>query len=390
MYKKMCLLTCFIVIVSVANIAAALDQPIAYYPMNDGSGTTVEDASGNGNDGTIIGALEWVEGAPDYGTGLDFPATAGNYVNCGTFDPSGGDNILTVSAWFKIETLGGYQCIVGKAVEESAGAVQWQLTLTATGQLGFNLGAGFAAISDAVTAGEWHHAAMTLNGSDGELFLDGVSVGTRTGLGLNAARVDDPVMIGVVRSFLFNGIIDEVALFHAALSQADIQDVMNGALTVKGPATGANPGNGAKDIPISYTTLTWKPGPFAYTHDVFFGTDFNDVNDSTVDTVLGDTIISPAQEYDANSYSPGKLEYGTTYYWRIDEANEAPDDTVFKGKVWSFTTEPEGIELGIENVVGVEAYSPSMVYEYQEPNTTYNGIGLDANDMHDTDTHSMW
>ncbi|MFW9923363.1 MAG: LamG domain-containing protein [Candidatus Thorarchaeota archaeon] len=172
--------------------------------MDEGAGTTVADASGNGHDGTIKGTLDWVNGAPDFGKGLDFPATAGNYVNCGTFDPSGGDNILTVSAWFKVEaTTSTYQCIVGKAVETASGAVQWQLTLTSTLQLGFNLGAGFATISDALTAGEWHHAAMTLNGSDGELFVDGVSVGTRTGLGLNAARVDDPIMIGVVGSLTF-------------------------------------------------------------------------------------------------------------------------------------------------------------------------------------------
>ncbi len=54
------------------------------------------------------------------------------------------------------------------------------------------------------------------------------SIGTQTDLGLNAARVDNPDLIGVVKSFLFNGIIDEVALFHAALSQADVQAVMDG------------------------------------------------------------------------------------------------------------------------------------------------------------------
>ena len=390
MYKKLCLFTCFIAVILIANAATALDQPVAYYPMDEGSGTSVADASGNGNDGTIVGALDWVEGAPDYGTGLDFPATAGNYVNCGTFNPSGTDDIMTVSAWFKVETIGGYQCIVGKAVETSTGTVHWQLTLNATGQVGWKLSgsAGYAAISTAVTAGEWYHVAMVKNGTDGELFLNGESVGTQTGLAeFPATGYEYPVMIGVVRGFLFNGIIDEVALFHAALSQADIQDVMNGALAVKGPATGPKPGNGDSEVSID-STLSWKPGPFAYTHDVFLSSDFNDVNEATIADPLGATVY-PGLAADVNTLDPERFEYGTKYYWRVDEVNESPDTTVFKGKVWSFTTEPKGVALKPVNIMGVTT-SVESIYGDQDPNSTYTGNGLDANDMHSTDPKTMW
>ncbi len=116
MYNKLCLLTCFVVIVSIANIASAPRPACRILPDGGSCGTVVADASGNGHDGTIEGTDESVGGAQTIGTGLDFPATAGNYVNCGTFNPSEGDEILTVSAWFKVETIGGYQCIVGKAV----------------------------------------------------------------------------------------------------------------------------------------------------------------------------------------------------------------------------------------------------------------------------------
>ena len=36
----------------------------------------------------------------------------------------------------------------------------------------------------------------------------------------------------------------------------------------------------------------------------------------------------------------GRLDFGQTYYWRVDEVNAAPDSTIFQGSVWSFTTEP--------------------------------------------------
>jgi len=40
----------------------------------------------------------------------------------------------------------------------------------------------------------------------------------------------------------------------------------------------------------------------------------------------------------SESYDPGKLEWNTTYYWRIDEVNNANPDSPWTGNVWSFTT----------------------------------------------------
>ncbi|HUU15752.1 MAG TPA: hypothetical protein VMW72_01270, partial [Sedimentisphaerales bacterium] len=40
----------------------------------------------------------------------------------------------------------------------------------------------------------------------------------------------------------------------------------------------------------------------------------------------------------AETYDPGKLEWDTTYYWRIDEVNNANTDSPWVGPVWSFTT----------------------------------------------------
>jgi hypothetical protein len=40
----------------------------------------------------------------------------------------------------------------------------------------------------------------------------------------------------------------------------------------------------------------------------------------------------------SESYEPGQLEWNTTYYWRIDEANNANADSPWTGPLWSFTT----------------------------------------------------
>jgi hypothetical protein len=77
--------------------------------------------------------------------------------------------------------------------------------------------------------------------------------------------------------------------------------------------------------------LTWTPGLNAVQHDVYLGTNFNDVNNannSTPDIYKG--------RQDPNSYSASGLIPGTTYYWRIDEVN---GDNVWKGDIWAFTVQ---------------------------------------------------
>ncbi|UCE47018.1 MAG: LamG domain-containing protein, partial [Phycisphaerales bacterium] len=74
-------------------------------------------------------------------------------------------------------------------------------------------------------------------------------------------------------------------------------------------------------------TLSWTAGLDAKLHNVYFGDNFDDVNNATVATSVPTT-----------AFTPGTLEKDKTYYWRVDEFN--PPFTV-KGDVWSFTTLPD-------------------------------------------------
>ncbi|MGE5296103.1 MAG: discoidin domain-containing protein, partial [Solirubrobacterales bacterium] len=73
-----------------------------------------------------------------------------------------------------------------------------------------------------------------------------------------------------------------------------------------------------------------------------------------------------------------------TYYWRVDEINAAPDYTIFKGPIWSFTVEPYSYPLA------VAAATASSSQPNMGPENTINGSGLDANDQHNTNLTSMW
>ena len=133
--------------------------------------------------------------------------------------------------------------------------------------------------------------------------------------------------------------------------------------------------------------LSWTPGKYADTHNVFFGTDINDVTNAT----LSDPLSTEVYTIDVNMLDIHRLAFSTTYYWRVDEVNVPSKPHTYTGGIWSFTTEPEGVELAITNVVGVEAFaSISYLYDDQDPNTTYDGTGVDANGMHSNDYKTMW
>ncbi|HUU17423.1 MAG TPA: carbohydrate binding domain-containing protein, partial [Sedimentisphaerales bacterium] len=149
-------------------------------------------------------------------------------------------------------------------------------------------------------------------------------------------------------------------------------------LTAKDPS----PEDGAVDVPRD-TVLSWAPGPFADTHNVYFGTVFDDVNNADT-TNTRDMLVSKGQT--ATTYDPeGLLEFSQTYYWRIDEVNAPPDSTVFKGDVWSFTAEPYAYPIA--NITATASSSNSAA---MGPAKTTDGSGLNAGDRHSVEPTDMW
>ncbi len=90
-------------------------------------------------------------------------------------------------------------------------------------------------------------------------------------------------------------------------------------------ACNPSPIDGAENV-ASDAVLSWSPGCSADEHIIYFGSSLNDVGANA-------TPVS-TQPLDANSFDPCGLDFGQTYYWRIDEVN---DPCVWPGDIWSFT-----------------------------------------------------
>jgi hypothetical protein len=103
-----------------------------------------------------------------------------------------------------------------------------------------------------------------------------------------------------------------------------------------------NPVDGAM-YPDTWVTLSWTAGAYAVSHDVYIGENFDDVNEATRDSDLfriNQNLTFYIAGFAGYAYPDGLMP-GTTYYWRIDEVNEADPNSPWKGEVWSVTVPPK-------------------------------------------------
>jgi len=88
-----------------------------------------------------------------------------------------------------------------------------------------------------------------------------------------------------------------------------------------------NPADGTTDVGPDMV-LSWRAGRQAATHDVHLSSNRESVLDGTAYT----GSVTEA------SYDAGALDLSKTYYWRVDEVNEAQTPTTLEGEFWNFAT----------------------------------------------------
>jgi hypothetical protein len=184
-----------------------------WYPANATSGATLADASGNGNDATLSGAAA-------FGAGISGNALylTGGYASLPTGVVST-LNDFTIAAWVKIDTLSTWSRIFDFGTGTT---VNMFLTpLSGSGNLRFAIttsgGGGEQQINgaSALATGVWQHVAVTLSGTTGTLYVNGVAVGTNSNMTLRPSSLGsttqnylgdsqysaDPALLGSIDDF---------------------------------------------------------------------------------------------------------------------------------------------------------------------------------------------
>ncbi len=154
-------------------------------------------------------------------------------------------------------------------------------------------------------------------------------------------------------------------------------DYQKATTILPGRALNPGPANEKTDV-LRSATLSWTPATPGAKQDVYFGTSFEAVNQATT-TVDASSVYKG--RIDPNTYDPGLLTLGQTYYWRVDKVNA--DATVIKGTVWSFSVEPLAYRA---TAITATASSSDVGVG---PQNTINGSGL-TKDQHSAANAAMW
>jgi len=379
--KMLCLFSAALLLGLTGTVHAKL---VGHWGLDDGSGETATDSSGNGFDGTLIGNLTWISG--QVGGALEFDGDS--YVNCTddrTLDITGP---FSATLWIRPGTEGGGDSAAPLGKADASVGWSWQLRYGwGGGGRPFEMGWQFNStgsrtwvfVEQPLLLDEWYHIAAAHDGTTVRCYLDGVETASEPMTGFASSAT--PLLIGSDGWRIdWIGAIDEVKIFDHGLSEAEVLAAMK--LRPAELSYNPSPADNADDVPVD-VTLSWLPGNHAVTHDLYLGTNWDDVNNASATDSLGVLVI---QGLDVNEYIPAQgLELGQTYYWRADEVNGAPDYTAFKGDVWSFTTEPIGYPI-----LELSATASSSRNADTGPEKTIDGSGLNALGQHGTVGEDMW
>jgi len=198
----------------------------AYYSLED----NVADGSGNGHDGTAVGAPAYVEGPAGSGQALHFDGTGSQYVTIGTWNPSRTTGRLTVVLWAQWDGLNEqYQGLIAKRDSWAANDMMWHLEAAQTTGVVRVGREGLTQVqSEALTVGEWEPWAFTFDGSRVTIYRSGRQVAS--GPFSFGTDLDASMQLGVgsvtpegTSSNPYNGALDEIRLYDRALSAFEIR-----------------------------------------------------------------------------------------------------------------------------------------------------------------------
>ena len=224
-----------------SNYVAALG-PVLWFTFSQVSGVSAGGvvtnlgSGGSAYNGTIEGTATIVSGGR-YGNGLSIPSGASSaayvLINSPVVSMTGAAS-WTLAMWVKTMTSGGVYAYQGSGGWAS-GNMDFYLndgSGAGTHAGGVSYAQGWEEGSTAINNGSWHFVAMTCNGTNKTMYVDGnvdaiasswasaTGVGTQLRIGGNGTGEGDG-QVGL------NGTIDEVYMFNRALSQSEIVNIMN-------------------------------------------------------------------------------------------------------------------------------------------------------------------
>jgi hypothetical protein len=200
-----------------------------HWPLDDGAGETVKDASGNGNDGTIEGKGNWVNGV--LGGALELRAQEKEKVKIPSNATLNATKGLTLCAWVKLISI--YDGEDWKLTSTVIGRAHvYYLTINEKGNLQSYLYGpqpqewvvGKSNLNKYI--GDWVHVAAVYDGSNHIVYVDGNQDVSAAKKGDIVVTNDDVYLGWVDYDRYIDGAIDEAMVWTRGLSEKEIKDLV--------------------------------------------------------------------------------------------------------------------------------------------------------------------
>jgi len=343
------------------NALAAEDPSLVIYFDFEGFGNNliVLDKSGKSNNAEVVGSVSGLAGAGIRSTEACQITGTGNYLDLDGANFPAEDiptTAFTLAYWVKPENTGGTQTVFSALASPHSwchgGYIRDNQYHAHIGDINNNY--IINAYEGTVEYDAWHHMALTWELVPGEygggaMYIDGELVAeygnkfVEAPPGVEAAdNWGEGARLGwdVDDSWQFNGQLDDFCIFKRALSPDEIAKLVQGRESLI--AYGPTPANGSA-LTDTWVTLSWHPGDRAVSHNVYLADSLGAVEGATQDSdVFRGNQISTyyVAGFPGFAYPDGLIP-GTTYYWRIDEVNEAEPNSPWKGDIWAFSIPPK-------------------------------------------------
>lgn len=211
--------------------------------FDDGTGMKCADSSGNGNDGTVNGEVKWIDGKISGALNFDGSST---YVEIPSDDSMKvlNEDDFTLCAWFRPDETPGRIATVLQQEDGNGTGRTWLFVNGDGNEIRSYLGGATTHSNASVEYGQWYHGAVSVtedgNNDSIQLYVNGEPAGDPHVIGMESC--EGGFFIGSHKSLadtdFFIGAIDEVVLIKKALTETEIQDLMEsgvmGVLSVTG------------------------------------------------------------------------------------------------------------------------------------------------------------
>src|SRR6266513_1600977 len=327
---------------------------VAAYAFSEGSGTTVADASGNNNNGTITAAT-WTT-AGKFGNALAFNGTSARVTvpNAASLQLTTG---MTLEAWvFPTGSLTSWRSVVDKTVDGyylMASTDQSNRPGVGGTWTGGNQN---VAAPTVLTINTWTHLAATFDGATVRLFVNGVQVASQAQTTPLATTPGTLQMGANSYGEFFAGRIDEVRIYNRALSATEIQTDMNTSIAPSAPDTTA---------PSAPTTLTATAASASQINLAWSAsTDNVGVTGYRVERCQGAgcTTFAQVSAPTATSFNDTGLAAGTSYSYQVRATDAA-------GNLSAYSSVASATTSGADNA-GVFTHRNDNFRTGQNPNET--------------------